>query len=545
WHVMGRYAGNLGLHQRGQVVLRRRFCLTMMHSLLFAAACASGPGAVPMATLTPSVPQAPSIPELWVIDVERASPAEQALALTLQGLVNKKAARIWIASDGMNALILDQLRKEGTRVQTAGSVWDLLRQFRDEVSGAIVYTLGTDSINVATALCGPKQAVAVDESILDRIKAEGLTVLMDVRDYDERRAFDEFNSLFARGIAVEQIEDKTAHLRDFAVFKNAFTYYRMDPGTTTHVVQALGPNTRVFGWGGDEHHWIQTLSKGGGTGIPADWSRNLSVLAQLPAKLAPRPHRSPEAAKDGERIVAFVMSDGDNIQWMGGGFVSDQGFWASPQRGTFNMTWEMAPVLAEVAPRVLDYFYRTASRGPAVDDFVTGPSGIGYSFHNNLPDRKAFAEQTASALRMSDLSIVTMLNSGGDMAQASELLERPEVLGVLYKDYNPYNARKGEIFWHNGKPAVSYRFLLWEPLRANSPEGVAEAIGQMPALPLSDPNSCAIINVHAWSFKDIGGPMVAVKQTIDRLPQGTRVVTAEELITLLRNQFGTPVSRGK
>jgi hypothetical protein len=364
---------------------------------------------------------------------------------------------------------------------------------------------------------------------------------VDVRDYDERRAFEEFNSLFARGLAVEQIESKTAHLRDFAVLKNAFTYYQLDPVNVVRVVQALGPNTMVFGWGGDEHNWVQTVSKAGGTGIPADWSRNLSALSLLPVKLASRPRHSAEPAKDGQRIIAFVMSDGDNIQWLGGGFVSDKGFWASPHRGTFNMTWEMAPVLAEVAPRALDHFYRTASRGPAIDDFVTGPSGMGYSFHNYLPDRKAFAEKTAGYLRLSDMSIVTMLNSGGDMAQASELLDRPEVLGVLYKDYSPYNARKGEMFWHKGKPAVSYRFLLWEPFRGNSPEDVAEAIGQMPAKPLADPNSYAIINVHAWSFKDIGGPMEAVKRTIDRLPPGTRVVTAEELVMLLRSRFGTPV----
>ncbi len=37
-------------------------------------------------------------------------------------------------------------------------------------------------------------------------------------------------------------------------------------------------------------------------------------------------------------------------------------------------------------------------------------------------------------MRMSDLAIVTMLNSGGDMSQSIEMLEQPEVMGVLYKD---------------------------------------------------------------------------------------------------------------
>jgi hypothetical protein len=237
------------------------------------------------------------------------------------------------------------------------------------------------------------------------------------------------------------------------------------------------------------------------------------------------------------------MSDGDNVQWMGGGFATDTGFWASPHRGTFNMTWEMAPILAEVAPRTLATFYRSASDSRrAVDDFCAGPSGVGYSYHNYLPDRRAFAETTARHMQASDLAIVTLLNSSGGMEQSVELLEQPQVLGALYKDYSPYHAKGGRIYWHNGKPCVSYRYILWDPRPANSPEGVAEAIGRLPASPQNDPDSYALINVHAWSFQQIGGPMEAVKRTIDLLPPNTRVVTAQEFIILLRNNFGQPVS---
>jgi hypothetical protein len=114
---------------------------------------------------------------------------------------------------------------------------------------------------------------------------------------------------------------------------------------------------------------------------------------------------------------------------------------------------------------------------------------------------------------------------------------------VVYKDYAPYNAKQGRIYWYNGKPCVSYRYLLWDPEYKNSPEGVAEAIANLPSSPQTDPDSYALINVHAWSFKDIGGPMEAVKRTIDLLPPRSRVVTAEELMIILRDNFGTPVSR--
>ncbi|MCU0522620.1 MAG: hypothetical protein MUF84_18245 [Anaerolineae bacterium] len=486
---------------------------------------------------------------LWVVDPERLSPAEQTLALTLQGLVAERSEAIWIQDGGMYALVLDDLVAEGVTTQQAGSVWDLLSTFRDAVAGMVLYDLGTDSINVATSLCGPLQAVAVDGSLQTKAEAAGLEVLADVRGMDEVAAFAEYGALFtsaaeAEGrpaLLIEQAESKNAHLRDFAVARRAFTVYDLESDDHMRIATALGPDLTAFGWGPDEYAWIHQISSEGGIGLAADWSRNLSVLQRVPATLPERPHPTVRPAKEGERIVAFVMSDGDNIQWMGGQFVTAEGFWANPHRGEFAMTWEMAPLLAEVFPRALARFYAEASRGRAIDDFVVGPSGVGYAFHNYLPDRVAFARRTAAAMRATDLRVTTMLNANGGMEQSVELLAQPEIMGVIYKDWSPYNAKEGRIYWYEGKPCVSYRYILWDPLPKNSPEGVAAAIANLPASPQTDQNSYALINVHAWSFGDIGGPMEAVARTIELLPPKTRVVTAEELIVLLRENFGEPV----
>ena len=497
--------------------------------------------------MAPSVVEHPpsGIETVWVVDPAALSAPEQTLAATLQGLVASGRAVIWMADPGMDALLLAGLEAEGVEMRETDSVWQLIAEFRDQLQGAVLYDLGTDSINVATSLCGPMQAVAVDTSLLAEAEDAGLPVLADVRGYDEVQAFDEYGDLFTSGsgpgILIEQGESKNAHLRDFAVARRAFTLYGVGREDHARIAAALGPDLTVYGWGGDEHVWVHQVSSEGGAAVAADWSRNLSVMQRVPATLPERPHVQVEPARRGERIVAFVMSDGDNIQWMGGQFATSEGFWANPHRGEFDMTWEMAPLLSDVAPRALATFYQTVSHGRGVDDFVTGPSGVGYAFHNYLPDRMAFAERTASAMAASDLTIATMLNSSGRMEQSTELLEQPQVMGVIYKDYSPYNAKGGRIFWYEGKPCVSYRYLLWESKRANSPQGVAEAIAQLPADPQNDPDSYALINVHAWSFKEMGGPMEAVKQTVDLLPRKTRVVTAEEFFILLRENFGTPI----
>jgi hypothetical protein len=96
------------------------------------------------------------------------------------------------------------------------------------------------------------------------------------------------------------------------------------------------------------------------------------------------------------------------------------------------------------------------------------------------------------------------------------------------------------VRWHRGKPSVSYRFLLWESkdrqgvLRPDwLPGGVADAVSKMPAEAKAGASAYALVNVHAWSFRDSGGPMGAIGRTIDALPPQVRVVTATEFFALL------------
>ena len=46
------------------------------------------------------------------------------------------------------------------------------------------------------------------------------------------------------------------------------------------------------------------------------------------------------------------------------------------------------------------------------------------------------------------------------------------------------------------------------------------------------------MNVHAWSYGKSGGPMAAIQRTIALLPPNTRVITADQLLGMLRTQFG-------
>lgn len=472
---------------------------------------------------------------LWVLSIDKATPAEQALALTVQGLANRNAAQLWIRTPGMSALLLAELQAEGVKLEELPTVWDAVRQFRSLIKGGVAYKEGTDSLNVATSLCGIVDGVAVGETLQDRAKTEQLPILQDVRMLDSVQAFARFKALFHRGSLVEQGFEKPGHLRDFAVAHRAFTYSTKDEKFRTEVAQTLGPNALVYGWGDDEFRFVADTARANATTAPADWLRNLSAMEHLPVgKLtAPRPKLTPKA-EAGVRYVAFIISDGDNLQWICGNFPLDTGFWASPARGQFPMTWEVPPILAEVAPRALRYLYAHATPN---DAFITGAGVPGYTYPHFQPNRESIARQAAGYLRLADIDTISVLNANeGDMKETLPLLELPEVTGILYKDYAPYNRRKGELLWHKGKPCLAYRFLLWEGVQ--SIEQTVQGIAQMPTDAPTDPNSYALIQVHAWSYKSIGGPMEAIQRAIKQLPPNTRVVTAPDLLALLHTTFG-------
>jgi hypothetical protein len=503
--------------------------------------------------------QAAETSPLLVVSTSGLSPAEQVLLSGIQGLLNRTNAVVWLQSGGVNARILEQLREEGRVLEPVAGPWPLVQRFRDQVDGLVLGSVADESINRATSIAAVTRAFLVDASLASRPEWSGLPVIADARTLSEEDLWTRFGPRFTRGLAVHQPARKTLHLRDLAVSLGLRTFYDVPKAERIRRIRELGPGTRVFGWGEDEHEFVGEVSDAGGAVLPADWSLNLSALHHLPPSgsrpwppplkpgpaprnsvpvVSPSPRPRPAPLTPGERVVAFVITDGDNLQWVGGGFVEAPGFWASTNRGRFPVTWEMAPSLAEFAPRVLDYIRSTAT---PLDDFVCGPSGYGYQFPSRLPDRLDAASRTGRAAEQSGFPWVTLLDSGGAPDRVPEWLSRPEIRGVLYKDYAPYNGHRGAVAWHAGKPAVSYRFLLWESKRRDGtlrpdwlPDGVAAAIGALPVGTAEPSDRFALVNVHAWSFRDSGGPMGAIRRTVDQLAGQARVVTACDFFELLQ-----------
>ncbi|MDP2955566.1 MAG: hypothetical protein Q8N53_04025, partial [Longimicrobiales bacterium] len=266
--------------------------------------------------------------------------------------------------------------------------------------------------------------------------------------------------------------------------------------------------------------------------VPADWARNLSVLARFPVReLRQRPRPADlRAVERPAHYVTFLVTDGDNVQWQLNDFATSERWFGSPLRGRFPVGWTTSPTLAELAPTVLRWLYAQAT---PQDTFLAGPSGRGYFYPSEHPDLAAEAERLDKALAHSGLDAVFIIDialEGFSPEVLGPYARQPSVAGGFWAWYGDYAARRGETLVVEGKSFVAVRFNLWEGF--HDPASLARAINALPADPFS-PQGYTVVAVHPWSMG-----LEEVRDTIDLLAPHVAVVGPNELLGLVREHLG-------
>lgn len=118
---------------------------------------------------------------------------------------------------------------------------------------------------------------------------------------------------------IELPSDKFMPLRDYAILSKSLIFYEEDVNDSSFrekIFSSMDEGGRILGWGPDEHRNVSISSKYRIDMIAADWSYNLSVLSSY--KCSPQSQKIDNNFKeeDGVHYVTFIMSDGDNMQWL-------------------------------------------------------------------------------------------------------------------------------------------------------------------------------------------------------------------------------------
>lgn len=488
--------------------------------------------------------------KLYVTNKSRLSDYEKILLASIQGVTAKNKPCVWIAGTGSSYdRWLDGLKKDyGVKTEDEPSVFALLEKLKQEIKGYILFDLSDHtSLNVATSLAGIKRAVLVDAHIEGKVRASGLELLFDARGLDDSWTYEHFKDKFGQGeellndrIMLEQRaiegDERFYTLRDYAIFCNMVTVYQSTSPLMEKFLKLMKKDGIVLGWGDGDKYGEDNLGKicasNGMNRVASDWASNLTVLSSVKAGDRIEQHTGTEEGEpvtEKAHYVTFIWTDGDNIQWTNGFFSENQMFWASPARGKFNMGWGINNLLYETAPSTMKYYYDSASQKKNAEDyFVVGPHYT-YApyFRETLP---SYTEHLNALMGRTGLKYV-QINETDTMTEFPEAFddytEHENIKGLFYLEYRKYDWWNGKIVWSNGKPVVSARFALWDPLQMKdaAPEDVVRKLNAMPADP-SSPEGYSFVTVHAWS----GYTTETVYEITKRLNKNIRVVTPDEFM---------------
>ncbi|MEV0289438.1 MULTISPECIES: GxGYxYP domain-containing protein [unclassified Kribbella] len=441
---------------------------------------------------------------LNVLDESALSLPERTLATTLQGLLARRGSEtlyLNIPSLGYQFWLDDLVSRYGVEVRP-GDLWKTVT--RSRIGGYVLFRTGTPSVNVATTLAGLTGAVAIEESLEALAIQNGLRKVLDLRDKDDRWVLDNYWSRLRHDVAIEQRADIAERLRDYVTMAGTLAFFDGNSDFRAEVVGALDDDATVIGWGDaaqGEDKFIGPNSDAGAKAIPADHARNLSVLSGI------REDRLSQGGGGGGRVpepdpnahyVTFLITDGDNIQWMLGDFPTDKRWFGSPLRGQVDLGWGISPSLIDLAPSVMRWYYDQSAK----DRWVVGPSGGGYMYPSRYPTA-ALTKHTATlakSMERADLSAVQIIDfdSFHDKRLWSSYLKHPQIDGLIYLEYSRYDTHKGKVVWSEGKPVISARTMLWEGLDGADEASVTTELNTAARNPRSTAGY-SIVLWHAWS----------------------------------------------
>jgi hypothetical protein len=480
---------------------------------------------------------------IYAFDLGGASTASNTLMASLAGVVARTSPEVMLAyrtasppNDPEFWLQQHVANNPGTGVVWQTNPTWYIDRYKAQLSGYVVYDAG--SINQATSVAGARGALMIDQALLPgpvgtALTAAGLSLVEDVRGRSSDWVYDTYAGQFNRDMIFRQQPSFGPQLRSLAVLNKGFVFNETG-ATRDRYLANQNDHSLVYGWGynNDETEFFSSASVNNLMGAPADHLLSAAAPSRWSTTIPPQAASTPEnlPTDAGAHYVAFVMSDGDNVQWLSNDFARSPRWFGSPHRGDFPFTFDMSPAMARVNPTALRYFYEQAALDGGKTSFVTA-GGLGLNYPSQTPDIEGFLDATIPAMTSVDQDVISVLDPTYDKGKLNAIARRPEIDGVMFKtNADAYKGNNGAIYWHGDKPVASVRYSLWDGF--DTTNGLVAALNGAPRAATTDRNSYSIVNVHPWSNGTEGGglgdPMSNVASIVSRLDPAVKVVTLDE-----------------
>jgi hypothetical protein len=466
----------------------------------------------------------------------------------------------------------------------AATLEELIRQNRDQLTGCVVWDDALDdTINIALMLCARQNLLPVNREMLPWAQELGLEPIEDLTGrWSERVSLYRwaFSNLFDKcapgKIACVEPGWQRPEFVDYLVQQNIFTYslnsthkglgsslllllafgppwlrellfaLRLDAPLrrlalahmarqdaevrlSNHIQRAVKAATfpTIFGWHtrrDDELSFMLQLSANGLRLVPSHIAGNFSFHSQVePLGFTPSERTAlPELDPKGTYLT-FTLSDGDQLMMMNG---AELGNWRAPARGKVPFNWECQPLLAEIAPALLQRYQRSAT---ANDLLIAGPSGAGYVVPPLMPNLPAYLKETARVCRQSGINVITSYVADPPARVLRQLAKhRGDTLGYLC-GYAVVSCAPQALV--QGVPIIANQSPLVNEIQLHSAELLA-TIQKRLEEPAQTPR---FIGVHLFAYRTTIADIVEFVEKLD-IPH-LHVVRGDEFLLLAKESM--------
>ena len=510
--------------------------------------------------------------KVYMVDGNRLTPAEKNLVMSLQGIVAKSMAQIFIEYWHTKVWREEMEQHYGMEFLLVDNCWELVDLFREHLheNGFVRYVQQQEnkilserektSINVACTIAGQENYLIVEDGLIPQAIEHGLTQKMDACLFDQKTIFwgDEsqnfagYKDRVNRQVVVSLLPTET-NGRDLGIALGAYFWRYPQLEDFSECIAYLDDNGIILGWHDNEGDGCIIGTERSWTTVASDHANNYSLYAGLPSTtFCQKPRKQYARANHHVHYVTYLISDGDNIMWLETGFAQAPNYYGAKNRGAIPFGWSMNPVLLEIAPQMVENFYRRATEN---DEFYASFSGLGYTY----PDRYAVREpekrtqlleeyykRTAEYMKAVDEHVVAISEwriDHEDDETRRELLsayaKQDQIQGgflyYIYQHYELPAPRAGAVYWCNGKPFVNLRESLgiwsYEVTRETKIEKLSSIAYRINHYKrdASVIEGYSAVNVHPWSFSydDVVG-------LTEMLDDDVVVVSPSEFIDLIK-----------
>jgi len=438
-----------------------------------------------------------------------------------------------------------------------------------------------ESGTVAVTASHVYNGLIVDKEFQDEFEKAGYKMLYDASEKHVRDAWNEFKEKCTpNGLVI--MPNNTWELRDVAIQNNWFFMnlypqpHNAEKGEYWDLYQEVAKNlddhSLIYGWEAgphDEREINNVASVNAQASAINDWFYNYCLVNadyknRQDSTLASVINPKTIDYNKNKRLVSFFMSDGDNNQWMMGGFIER---WYDVQQSSTNKVAFGIPTttLPQMAPAAYNYLLNHQPEGSTLVEVQGG--GVFYcdtygKFRNRDKELKEKAEMTAKWMRQRRVKVLGLMakeSVGSDeskeaykaFVEANDQLE-----GIIALQYTPYAGGAGDIYWFINKngydiPVITIKYSLWNEPYLREREGTPKYISNCLDKDQNNPDF-NLVCIHAWSyFSDQGKDCDELAETQNgnimgsgiatllqnHLDDSYEVVSLQELIWQVRMRF--------